>query len=117
MRVEDRYQFAREQQPRYWAAGKAERSRILDAFCLATGYGRKYAITMLRGRKRVSVPGAAPVVTASTFKRAFGLLGRRRATSARNVSNHSSVSWCRCSRSTVSSPPTTPPVRSCSRPA
>ncbi len=36
----------------------AERSRILDAFCLATGYGRKYAITMLRGRKRVSVRSA-----------------------------------------------------------
>ena len=58
MRVEDRYQFAREQQERYWSAGKAERSRILDAFCLATGYGRKYAITMLRGRKRVSVRSA-----------------------------------------------------------
>jgi len=55
MRIGERYEFAREQQDRYAAAGKRERSRILDSFCLATGYDRKYAIRMLRGRKRVSV--------------------------------------------------------------
>lgn len=58
MRIADRYEFAREQQERYWAAGKSERTRILDAFCLATGYHRKHAIAMLRGRKRVSVRSA-----------------------------------------------------------
>ena len=55
MRIGERYAFAREQQARYAAAGKAERSRILDAFCLAIGYHRKYAMAVLRRRKRLSV--------------------------------------------------------------
>src|SRR5205807_6706394 len=37
---------------RYWAAGRRERGNLLDAFCLTTGYSRKYAISMLRGRQR-----------------------------------------------------------------
>jgi hypothetical protein len=37
---------------RYWAAGRRERSATLDAFCLTTGYSRKYAISVLRGRQR-----------------------------------------------------------------
>jgi len=32
----------------YWRAGKAEKGRILDTFCGATGYHRKYAMTVLR---------------------------------------------------------------------
>jgi hypothetical protein len=44
--------FAAELGERYWAAGRRERGAILDAFCLTTGYSRKYAISVLRGRKR-----------------------------------------------------------------
>ena len=32
--------------------GKLARSRLLDDFCEVTGYGRKYAIKVLRGQKR-----------------------------------------------------------------
>src|SRR5260221_7695641 len=52
MRIGERYQLATELRDRYWAAGRGERGQLLDAFCLATGYNRKYAIAMLRGRRR-----------------------------------------------------------------
>ena len=39
-------------------AGNAARGRVLDAFCLATGYHREYATAILGGRKRVSVRSA-----------------------------------------------------------
>jgi transposase len=55
MRIGDRYELAMELMGRYAGAGRAERGAILDAFCLATGYHRKYAIAMLRGRRRVLV--------------------------------------------------------------
>jgi hypothetical protein len=56
MRIGDRYELAMELMGRYGRAGRAERGAILDGFCLATGYHRKYAIAMLRGRRRVVVP-------------------------------------------------------------
>jgi hypothetical protein len=43
MRVVDRYELARDLRKRYAAASGAERRAILDAFCVATGYNRKYA--------------------------------------------------------------------------
>ncbi len=52
MRIQDRYELAAELRERYWAAGRAERGRLLDALCLATGYNRKYAIAVLHGRER-----------------------------------------------------------------
>ena len=52
MRIKERYQLAAELSERYWAAGRRERGAMLDAFCLTTGYSRKYAISMLRGRQR-----------------------------------------------------------------
>src|SRR5712691_833454 len=52
MRIGERYQLATELRDRYWAAGRGERGQLLDAFCLATGYNRKYAISMLRGGRR-----------------------------------------------------------------
>jgi transposase InsO family protein len=52
MRIKERYQLATELKERYWAAGRRERGSMLDAFCLTTGYTRKYAISMLRGRQR-----------------------------------------------------------------
>lgn len=52
MRIKERYQLAAELKERYWAAGRRERGAMLDAFCLTTGYTRKYAISMLRGRQR-----------------------------------------------------------------
>ena len=55
MRIGDRYELAAELAERYWRGSRAERGTILDAFCLATGYNRKYAVSMLRGRQRVGV--------------------------------------------------------------
>jgi hypothetical protein len=55
MRIGDRYELAAELGTRYWRGSRQERGTILDAFCLATGYHRKYAIAMLRGRRRVAV--------------------------------------------------------------
>jgi hypothetical protein len=52
MRIGERYQLAAELRERYWAAGRRERGQLLDAFCLATGYNRKYATSLLRGRRR-----------------------------------------------------------------
>jgi hypothetical protein len=33
---------------RYWKASHSERGQMLDTFCEATGYHRKYAMTVLR---------------------------------------------------------------------
>jgi len=53
MRIQDRYELAEELRQHYWGAGRRERSRLLDALCLAAGYNRKYAIAVLRGRQRL----------------------------------------------------------------
>ena len=55
MRVGDRYELAAELADRYRSGSRRERTAILDGFCLATGYHRKYAIAVLRGRRRVVV--------------------------------------------------------------
>lgn len=52
MRIEERYKLAADLAERYWAAGRRERGALLDAFCLTTGYSRKYAISVLGGRQR-----------------------------------------------------------------
>jgi transposase InsO family protein len=52
LRVGERYELARELRERYAAADRGGKAQILDAFCLATGYGRKHAIKVLRGRRR-----------------------------------------------------------------
>jgi len=60
MRVAERYALAAEMRDRYWAAGKRERSKLLEAFCLTTGYNRKYASSVLRGRRRKLGPARRP---------------------------------------------------------
>jgi hypothetical protein len=55
MRVGDRYELAAELAGRYGKGSRQERGAILDAYCLATGYHRKYAIAVLRGRRQVAV--------------------------------------------------------------
>lgn len=60
MLVKERYELAGELGDRYAAARRAERSEILNGFCLATGYERKYAIKLLRGRQRKAVRRSAP---------------------------------------------------------
>ncbi|HVB76714.1 MAG TPA: transposase, partial [Candidatus Nitrosotalea sp.] len=57
MRIKERYELAAELKVRYLAAGRQERSEILDAFCLATGYERKHGIRVLGGRKRLPLRG------------------------------------------------------------
>ena len=49
MRIRERYELAAESVPRYRRPGRKERGQILDAFCLATGYHRRYAMPLLRG--------------------------------------------------------------------
>jgi len=60
LRVKERYELARELGDRYAAARRAERGEILNGFCLATGYERKYAIKVLRGRQRKAVRRSRP---------------------------------------------------------
>jgi len=60
MRIRERYELAAELAEQYRMAGRKGRGKILDSFCLATGYGRKYAIEMLRGRQRVRQPVRRP---------------------------------------------------------
>ena len=60
MRIRERYELAAELAGRYRAAGRKQRSQILDSFCLATGYNRKYAMAMLAGRARVKGPVRRP---------------------------------------------------------
>jgi hypothetical protein len=52
MRIEARYELAKDLGERYWVAGRRGRSELLDSFCLATGYNRKYALAVLRGKQR-----------------------------------------------------------------
>ena len=59
-RIRERYELAEELAPRYRRARRRERREILDGFCLATGYERKHAWRVLRGRKRVSPKRRAP---------------------------------------------------------
>jgi hypothetical protein len=54
MRIRERYELASELKERYRQASKRERSELLDAFCLASGYERKHAIKVLGGRRRKS---------------------------------------------------------------
>ena len=48
VRQESKHELTRALCERYWAASRQERSRLLDTFCEATGYHRKYASTVLR---------------------------------------------------------------------
>lgn len=53
MRVTDRYELAADLSAKYRNASKQERGgKLLDAFCLATGYHRKYAAAVISGRQR-----------------------------------------------------------------
>lgn len=60
MRVAERYELAAELRGRYWAASRRQRGELLTAFALATGYNRKYAIAVLRGRLRKPKPARRP---------------------------------------------------------
>ncbi|MGH7883591.1 MAG: hypothetical protein ACREN8_11955, partial [Candidatus Dormibacteraceae bacterium] len=72
MRIVERYELAKELRDRYWAAGRSERGLILDAFCLASGYNRKYAMGMLRSGERKPV-----VAVQGLRRRRYGLEFRR----------------------------------------
>lgn len=52
MKVDQRYKLADKLRPRYLRATRVQRGVLLDAFCDATGYNRKYATAVLRGRER-----------------------------------------------------------------
>ena len=55
MKRETRYDYAAAVAMRYQRSGREQKGWILDEFCAATGYNRKYAIKLLRG----PVPRAA----------------------------------------------------------
>jgi len=52
VKVEERYQLAGRFRRRYLAASKAQKGQLLGVFCEVTGYSRKHAMTVLRGRVR-----------------------------------------------------------------
>ncbi len=52
MRIRERYELAVELGWSYQQAARKERGRILDAFCLATGYSRKHGLRVLGGTHR-----------------------------------------------------------------
>ncbi len=52
MRIRERYELALELGWSYQNAGRKDRSRILDAYCLATGYSRKHGLRVLRGSQQ-----------------------------------------------------------------
>lgn len=52
MRIDARYEVAAELRSAYWDASRTARRSILDHFCAVTGYNRKYAIAVLRGKGR-----------------------------------------------------------------
>jgi hypothetical protein len=52
MRIRERYELAVELGWSYQNAGRKERGRILDAYCLATGYTRKHGLRVLRGTQQ-----------------------------------------------------------------
>ena len=60
MRIRERYELAEELRSRYRGSGRVERGQLLDSFCLATGYGRKYAIKVLKGRRRLPLRKRVP---------------------------------------------------------
>lgn len=60
MRIRERYELEEEVGARYRRAGRRERGQLLTFFGVAAGYGRKYAIRTLRGRKRVRPKRRAP---------------------------------------------------------
>ena len=60
MRIRERYQLAAELRTRYRGAGRVEKGELLDSFCLASGYGRKYAVRVLRGRQRLPLRKRVP---------------------------------------------------------
>ena len=72
MRIRERYELALEMKERYGKATKRERSQLLDAFCLATGYERKHAVRVLGGRKRKSA-----VSVVRPRRRRYGLAFQR----------------------------------------
>ena len=49
MKRETRYDYAAAVAMRYQRSGREQKGWILDEFCAATGYNRKYAIKLLRG--------------------------------------------------------------------
>ncbi len=60
MRIRERYELAEEVTTRYQGAGRVEKGQRLDSFCLASGYGRKYAVKVLRGRRRLPLRKRVP---------------------------------------------------------
>lgn len=58
MRVRERDEFAEDLGPKYRRALRIERGQLLDSLCLATGFGRNYALR--RPRQSSSAASARP---------------------------------------------------------
>lgn len=57
VRQTSKYELVEAVRSRYWAAKRKEKGRILDEFVAATGYGRKWAIELLRAGPPASRAG------------------------------------------------------------
>jgi hypothetical protein len=60
MRIWELYELAEELKVSHRGAGRVERGQRLDSSCLATGYGRQYAIKVLRAGHGCQCAGGCP---------------------------------------------------------
>lgn len=86
---ESKLELAEALRSRYWAAGRQEKSHLLDEFVEVTGYHRMYALTLLRhgkpakgaaGRRggRAVVYGPAILMALEVIQEAMGwICGKR----------------------------------------
>jgi hypothetical protein len=60
MRIRERYELAEALRSRCRRSGWVEWGQLLDPLCLATEYGRKYAIKVPKGRRRLPLRKRVP---------------------------------------------------------
>ena len=97
MSIQSRRELHSRTWSRYRAAGRAQKSVILDEFVAATGFARKYAIRLLAQPS----PAAAEKSTSPQRRRTYGpevqdaltLAGRRQTGSAASDWSPSCQSW------------------------
>lgn len=71
MTIKSRKEYLQAIRVRYHHASKPEKTSILNEFCINCGYHRKYAIRLLKGKKRRKSLKQSLVPNRSTRTRTF----------------------------------------------